>query len=198
MFYPCTHFIHTTLHYINNKYIYSYPKTVYISNDLHELGWNIKCLSMSNNDDSSCSNVKAYPFWIEQKWQEIIGWFMVGLVLLMSCIGHFIAYLKKRARKKHRAILRKDQKGGSIPVGSIGQQYDHDDDDDDDNQSNRSQYSNNNRNNNGNGNGKIRNRKYNNRKQQQRRGGGGGYGGNDIIEEELKHDSDQTPIPDDY
>ena len=85
--------------------LHSYPKTVYISNDLHELGWNIKCLSMSGDDDS-CTNSKVYPFWIEKQWQEIIGWFMLGLVVLMSCIGHFIAYLKKRARKKHRQYVR--------------------------------------------------------------------------------------------
>ena len=59
-----------------------------------------------SGDDDSCTNSKVYPFWIEKQWQEIIGWFMLGLVVLMSCIGHFIAYLKKRARKKHRQYVR--------------------------------------------------------------------------------------------
>merc|ERR1719445_580008 len=66
-------------------------------------------MSNDGNDDddkSACGNSKAYPFWIEKKWQEIIGWFMLGLVVLMSCIGHFIAYLKKRARRKHRQYVR--------------------------------------------------------------------------------------------
>lgn len=77
---------------------------------------------MGNNADSSnsCTNTKPYPFWIEQKWQEIIGWFMLGLVLLMSCIGHFIAYLKKRARQKHRDEQKKKNKGGPLPPTGIG------------------------------------------------------------------------------
>ena len=91
--------------------IYSYPKTVYISNDLHELGWNIKCLKMKHDEDNECANTNKIPFWIEQKYQEIIGWFMLGLVLLMSCIGHFIAYLKKRARRKHRIRVRNQRIG---------------------------------------------------------------------------------------
>jgi len=106
-------------HYDPNRHIISmtfdttlnYPKAVYISNDLHELGWNIKCLSMGGGadggDDTTCSNSKAgdVPFWIEQRWQELIGWLMLALVFCMSCIAHFIEYLKKRARKKHRARL---------------------------------------------------------------------------------------------
>merc|ERR1712228_823268 len=110
------HILQKSLHpnyYDPNRHIISmtfdkrlhYPKTVYISNDLHELGWNIKCLSMYGDDDD-CVNNKVYPFWIEKRWQEIIGWFMLGLVVLMSCIGHFIAYLKKRARRKHRQYVR--------------------------------------------------------------------------------------------
>eukprot|EP01083_Nonionella_stella_P114234 337532_1 len=89
----------------------SYPKTVYISNDLHELGWSIKCLSMSNDSDSACSNAKQYPFWIEKKWQEIIATLMILLVLFWSCVGWIIACLKKRARALQRKAVRSRGRG---------------------------------------------------------------------------------------
>eukprot|EP01084_Bolivina_argentea_P131413 231957_1 len=119
------HIIQQSLHpnyYDPNRHIISitfdkelyYPKTVYISNDLHELGWNIKCLSMTGDGRGiSCNNSKKYPFWIEKKWQEIIGWLMILLVLCWSCIGYFIAYLKKRARKKHREHVREQMKSNN-------------------------------------------------------------------------------------
>ena len=78
---------------------------MFISNDLHEMGWNIKCLSMGKGQ-SECSNVNSYPFWIEQKWQEVIGWSMVALFVLMAGIGRTIEFLKKRARRKHRERIK--------------------------------------------------------------------------------------------
>merc|ERR1712087_493181 len=91
---------------------FKYPKSVYISNDLHELGWNIKCLSMGKGE-SQCSNVNAYPFWIERQWQEVIGWSMIGLFLLMACVGRTIEALKNRARRKHRERLKAQRNASS-------------------------------------------------------------------------------------
>merc|ERR1712217_1023239 len=62
--------------------------------------------SVGNSRQSECSNVNAYPFWIERQWQEIIGWLMIGLFALMAAISRIIEKLKKRAREKHRERLK--------------------------------------------------------------------------------------------
>lgn len=97
------------------SYFNSYPSYVSIANDLHNIGWKIECLSIKS-DDHICSNSKQKhltPFWINQKWADIIIWVMFSCLLILCSIGYCISYLKNRSRRLHRLAMQRSRMNGN-------------------------------------------------------------------------------------